>query len=82
VLAHFVIWEGESVLQVPTGALFRLDGGWAVFAIEGGRAARRAVTVGRQTGLSAQIVDGLEAGDVVIVHPASELADGARVRRR
>jgi HlyD family secretion protein len=82
VLARFVIWEAEDVLQVPTGALFRMDGGWAVFVIEGGRAVRRAVAVGRQTGLSAQVMDGLVAGDVVIVHPASELGDGTRVRRR
>jgi HlyD family secretion protein len=32
VLAGFVIWENDSVLQVPTSALFRTENGWAVFA--------------------------------------------------
>ena len=34
--ASFVLWEGERVLQVPANSLFRVDGGWAVFAVEGG----------------------------------------------
>ena len=29
--AHFVIWEGKDVLQIPAGALFRSGKEWAVF---------------------------------------------------
>ena len=36
--ARFVLWEGKDVLQLPTSALFRHGEGWAVFALEGGRA--------------------------------------------
>lgn len=79
VLARFIIWEEEDVLQAPTSALFRTGDGWAVFVVENDRAARRTVTVGRQTGLSAQILDGLSEGDVVIVHPGSEIEDGVKV---
>jgi HlyD family secretion protein len=82
VLARFVIWEGEDVLQVPTGALFRVNGRWAVFVMEGGRARQREVTLGRQAGLAAQVVAGLDEGDIVIMHPDDRIAEGVRVRRR
>lgn len=79
VLARFVVWESDDVLQVPTSALFRYGEGWAVFVIEGGRAVRRPITVGQQSGLAAQVVDGLEEGERVIVHPSNTIADGVRV---
>jgi len=79
VLARFVIWEGENVLQVPTGALFRTGEGWAVFVVESGRAVERAVAVGQQTGLRAQVVAGLEEGEVVIIHPENAIVEGVRV---
>lgn len=82
VLARFIVWEGSDVLQVPTSALFRTEDGWAVFVIEAGTAERRRLRVGHQAGLSAQILSGLKAGDVVILHPGNEIDDGARVEPR
>ncbi|MEX2574676.1 MAG: hypothetical protein WD317_10275 [Balneolaceae bacterium] len=32
-----------------------------------------------QTGLAAQVLDGLSAGDVVIIHPNSGIEDGVEV---
>jgi HlyD family secretion protein len=80
--ARFVLWEREDVLQVPNGALFRRGDDWAAFAVQGGRARLRPVTVGRRSGLAAQILSGLSEGDRVIVHPADAVADGVRVRSR
>jgi HlyD family secretion protein len=80
--ARFVLWEGEDVLQVPNGALFRRGDDWAVFAVEGGRARMRSITVGRRSGLAAQILSGLSEGDRVIVHPPDAVSDGVRVRSR
>ncbi len=77
-----VLWEEEAVLQVPLTALFRNGGDWAVFAVEAGRAVTRHVTVGRRTGLAAQIVDGLDVGDVVVLHPSDQVVDGRRVAAR
>lgn len=79
VLSRFVIWENERVLQAPAGALFRVKDGWAAFAVESGRAVRRQVTVGQRSGLAVQVLGGLEAGDVVIVHPDDSIRDGVRV---
>ena len=47
-----------------------------------GRAQRRAVRVGHEAGLATEVVEGLEAGEGVVVHPPSDLADGVRVRAR
>ncbi len=82
VLTRFVVWEGDDVLQVPTGALFRYGEQWAVFVIRGGRAELREVTLGQRAGLAAQVISGLEAGERVIVHPPAGVEDGARVRAR
>ncbi|CAM4096011.1 HlyD family efflux transporter periplasmic adaptor subunit [Vreelandella rituensis] len=78
--AEFLVWEADDILQLPTSALFRADGDWVVFTIEEGRARRVQVTPGRRSGLTTQLLDGLEAGDVVITHPGERVAEGIRVR--
>jgi HlyD family secretion protein len=82
VVARFITWAGADVLQVPQSALFRHDGGWAVFAVQDGRAVRRPVEVGHRSGLRVQILDGVSEGDRVITHPGKELSAGARVEAR
>jgi HlyD family secretion protein len=78
--AVFLVWEREDVLTVPASALFRHEDGWAVFAVEDGRARQREVTLGPGSGLLTEIVAGLEEGDTVIVHPGDAVSDGVRVR--
>jgi HlyD family secretion protein len=80
--ARFIIWEGDHVLQVPTSALFRHGDGWAVFVLDGHRARRRPVDLGHRSGLSAEILSGLKAGELVITHPSDAIDDGVRVRVR
>jgi len=80
--ARFVLWEGDDVLQVPTSALFRQGEGWAVFAVEGGRARLTPVESGQRAGLSTQILSGLAAGARVVSHPDDKIADGTRVKPR
>ncbi len=78
-LARFILWEEAAVLQVPASALFRVGDGWAAFAVEGGRARRRTVTVGQQAGLRTQVLSGLDEGAEVILHPGNTVQDGVRV---
>ncbi len=77
-----VLWEGEDVLQVPTGSLFRNDDDWAVFAVEAGRARLRKVEIGRQGDLVAEVLSGIEEGEEVILHPGDSVVDGLRVTAR
>ena len=80
--ASFILWHGEDILQVPSSAVYRQGGGWAVYAIDGDRARVQAVTPGRRTGLEVEIREGLTAGDEVIVHPSDDVGAGVRIRRR
>ncbi len=78
--ARFILWEADNILQVPASALFRDSDGWALYVIANGRAIRRAVTPGQRSGLMAEILDGLDEGEQVILHPGQDMADGSRVR--
>ena len=80
--ARIVIWEHDAILRIPTSALFRTDGEWAVYTIADGRATLRRVTIGRQSGLTAELLDGLNEGDTVILHPGDRIEDGTRVELR
>ncbi|MXX75192.1 MAG: HlyD family efflux transporter periplasmic adaptor subunit [Holophagales bacterium] len=74
-----VVWESADELKAPTGALFRRDENWAVFAVEGGRAALRDIEVGERNAREAQVLGGLEPGEQVVVYPSDSLNDGSPV---
>lgn len=82
VLARFIVWQGDDVLQAPAGALFREGERHGVFVLDGDRARLRSVEVGRRSGLLAEIVAGLEPRERVILHPGQQVRDGERVRVR
>jgi HlyD family secretion protein len=77
-----VVWEDKNALTVPSSALFRNGGEWSVFAVEGGRARRRPVAVGRNNGVQAEILSGIEEGERVVLYPGAELSDGIQVTQR
>jgi HlyD family secretion protein len=79
---RIVVWRGADVVKVPTGAVFRRGEDWAVFVVEGGRARERAVTIGQRNGREAQVLNGFNAGDYVVMYPPDVLKDGARIRQR
>jgi len=79
---RIVVWHSDSVLQVPVSTLFRRGDVWSLFVVEDGRARLRTVEVGERTPVTAEIKSGVQAEAVVIVHPANEITDGARVEPR
>ena len=80
--ARFVVWEEAEVLQIPASALFRHDGGWAVFVVSDGRARLRAIQTGQRNGLRVQVLSGLDNGTPVIAHPDDKISEGIRVKSR
>jgi HlyD family secretion protein len=72
--------ESPDVLKAPTGALFRRGTDWATYILRNGRAQLRTVTLGSSSGLEAQVLDGLEEGDEVIVYPGDRVREGLRVK--
>jgi len=80
--ASFILWEGSDVLRVPSSALFRYKGGWAVFVMENSRAQLRQVALGHRSGLTAEVLKGLKAGEMAITHPDEAIEDGTPLRLR
>ena len=80
--ARVVIWESAGVLKVPASALFRLGKDWNTFVVEEGRVRLRPVEAGHRNASEAEILKGLHEGAEVVLHPANDLKDGARVTVR
>ena len=80
--ARFVLEEDQDVLQVPAAALFREQDQWAVWVSDNDRARYREVTPGRRSGLMREVLDGLQPGEEVVLHPDDEMEEGRRLRRR
>ncbi len=79
---RIVIWEAADVVKVPTSALVREGGTWAVFTVDGGHIKKVAVVVGQRNSEEAEIRSGLDAGRPVVVHPSDRVSDGALVEVR
>ncbi|HNY49244.1 MAG TPA: HlyD family efflux transporter periplasmic adaptor subunit [Smithella sp.] len=80
--AHFVIWEGQNILQIPASALFRSGEKWSVFVVERGKARKRLVEIGRRNGLAAEILSGLKENDRVLAYPDDSISEGTKIRQR
>lgn len=80
--ARILLQETGEVTRVPSSAVFRSGDGWAVFRVEGGRAALTPVVVGVRTPEAVEVTTGLDPGDRVVVYPGDLVDDGVRVRSR
>ena len=84
--SRIVVWQEDEVLQIPTSAMFRVDGQWHVFVADQRAAKLTArltpVQAGQTNGRECQITDGLADGDSVIVHPSDHLQDGSPIAVR
>lgn len=80
--ASIIRWQGTDVLQVPVGAMFRKQEDWAVYKVVDGRARLAIVKAGHVNEATAEITDGLSAGDTVIVHPGELVADNVKIAPR
>ena len=81
-----VVWSARDVVVVPRSALIQstdaASGDWTTFVVKAGRVERRTVKVGHVGGASAEVLAGIEPGDVVVVFPSDRVIQGAKVTRR
>lgn len=77
---RIVVWEAPDVLKIPGSATFREPDGWSVFVVEKNKARRRSVQIGHRNQTEAEVLNGLSAGEDVILHPSNQLREGVRVR--
>jgi HlyD family secretion protein len=81
----FVRIEAQHVagaLLVPTSALFRTDNRWSAFVVEEGKARLRQIDIGARNAEMAEVLEGIAAGAIVIVHPSDQIVDGSLVKPR
>jgi HlyD family secretion protein len=80
--ARFIVWEQDNVLKVPAGAVFRRGDDRAVYRVTDGKAELRPVRIGQNNGIEAEVLEGLEEGAQVIVHPSDKIKDGVALAPR
>lgn len=79
VIARIALWREDGVLTIPVGALFRDGPDWATYAVRDGRAEVQRITLGERNEDFAQVLEGLAAGDRVILHPSDQVVPGVSV---
>ena len=79
---HIVTAESPDTIAVPERAVFRRQDEYAVFAVKDGRAILTPVEIGLRNDDWAEIVSGLDEGDIVVADPDNDLDDGIAVRPR
>ena len=69
-------------MQVPIGALFRSRGSWSIFTVKDGKAELRNIKLGKMNAETAQVIEGINQNDTVILYPNDVLEDGTLVEIR
>ena len=72
----------QQAIVIPASAVYRSStagGDSYVFVVEGGKAVKRTVQLGRDMDTRLEIPSGLKPGDLVVAEQRIELADGVRV---
>jgi HlyD family secretion protein len=74
-----VVEDRADAVKVPSSALFRDGGDWAVFVVEAGVARQRRVALDARAGREAAVGSGLAPGETVVLHPSDRIEDGTRL---
>ena len=79
--ASIIVYQSENAVIVPRNVVLKdADGQDYVYVNENNIAIKRDVKIGNQSELNFEIVEGLSAGDVLIVQGLSLIRHGTRVR--
>ena len=76
------VWHSDSVLAVPSGALFREGNTWKTYIYQNGTARLTPLETGHSDGTLTEITRGLSPGDKVLLHPPDVVKDGSSVKER
>lgn len=77
--ADIVLYEEDSLLVLPTAALFREKDQWMVFKIKDDIVAKVPVTFSHRGHHEARLESGLNEGDLVVLYPSDQLKEGNTV---
>ena len=82
VFVRITVWDSDAALKIPLSALFRHGQDWAVFRVRDGIARITPVKIGQRNTRDAEVLEGLEPGSRVILHPSDRVEDGTEVADR
>ena len=80
--AKIVIWNGDNIVKVPMGSLFRDGNRWACYVVSENSAHLTHLEIGHFTDAEAEVLDGLVEGASVILHPSDRISNGIPVKAR
>ena len=72
--------EQAPFLGIPVSAIRQSSSEKHLFRIEGNRVRKTPVTIKRQWGDTAEVIDGLKDGDLVVLQPSAGLKDRGKVK--
>lgn len=70
----------KTVLTVPSAAIMRRNGGQLVFVVKQGKVVSRNIETGQTYGGVVEVRSGVDIGDVVVLAPPTDMADGDVVK--
>jgi len=72
----------DDVLMLARGPFMEVDGGRTAWVVNEGVAAKRTVQLGVSSTTAVEVLDGLQAGDRVVIAGIDLFSDAERVRLR
>jgi HlyD family secretion protein len=79
VFVRIAVYEATSALRVPISALFRRGEQWVVYVVENGRTRGVALQIGQRNAAFAEVLQGLDEGALVVLHPSDRVHERTRV---
>ena len=79
--ARIITWQNEQALKAPNGAIFRRGEQWQAYVLNNNLAELRRVKIGRASNTETEILEGLKAGEEVILYPGDRIKEGLRVNK-
>ncbi|MCG8416983.1 MAG: HlyD family efflux transporter periplasmic adaptor subunit [Proteobacteria bacterium] len=76
------VWNSDDVLSVPASSVFRQGDRWAVYRVDNAMTHLTPVKIGRRNERRVQIVEGLDSGTQVVLHPSDQVTHGVEVISR
>jgi RND family efflux transporter MFP subunit len=75
-----LIYQNQKAITIPRNIVMSDESGQYVFVEKDGKAEKRYISNGQDSGILYEISNGLQVGDKLITHGASQLTDGAKVK--
>lgn len=75
-----LIYKNPKAITIPRNIIISDENGQYVFVEKDGKAEKRYISNGQDSGILFEISNGLQVGDKLITHGGSQLTDGAKVK--